>query len=153
MGENERKTHLYGSSLEGEESMISSNSADSRSPCRLTTRQKYSIPLILAARSIEEGCRMAGIAKRTWYNWMHDEGFREAVTSEREALSSEALDRLKATLTAAVEGLSGLVDAEEKNIRLKACAEVIDYFLKLREIEDMERRLAALERAILEEAS
>jgi hypothetical protein len=96
---------------------------------------------------------MAGIAKRTWYNWMHDEGFKEALNEHREAESSEALDRLKATLTAAVEGLSGLVDAEEKTIRLKACAEVIDYFLKLREIDDIERRLAALERAILGEAS
>jgi len=139
-------------SLEGgEEVMISSHSAVSCNPCRLSTRQKYTIPLVLAAKSIEEGCRTAGIAKRTGYNWMHDEGFKAAVGEGREALSSEALDRLKAALTSAVEGLTGLVEAEEKNIRLKACAEVIDYFLKARELEDLERRLAALERAILGE--
>ena len=124
-------------------------SSDSEVPYRLSSRQKYSIPLILGARSIEEGCRTAGIAKRTWYNWMHEEGFREAVMSEREAVSSEALDRLKASLTAAVEGLTGLVDTEEKNIRLKSCTEVIHYFLKIRELDETERRLAALESAIL----
>ena len=133
--------------------MISSNRAVPCNPCNLTNRQKYSIPLILAARSIEEGCRMAGIAKRTWYNWMRDEGFKEAVSERREAVSSEALDHLKAALTRAVEGLTGLVDAQEKNIRLRACAEVIDYFMKARELEDMERRLSALERAILSRSS
>ena len=38
------------------------------------------------------------------------------------AVISEALDRLKTAVTGAVEGLSGLVDAEEKNIRLRAWA-------------------------------
>jgi len=112
----------------------------------LNRRQVHAIPSVLAAKSIEEGCRTVGIAKRTWYNWMHDEGFKAAVYEGREALSSEALDRLKAALTRAVEGLTGLVEAEEKNIRLKACSEVIDYFLKAGKLEDLERRLAALER-------
>src|SRR5271157_4653715 len=102
--------------------MISSNRAVSCNPCNLTNRQKYSIPLILAAKSIEEGCRIAGIAKRTWYNWMRDEGFKEAVRERKGAVSSEALDHLKAALRRAVEGLTGRVDAQEKNIRLRACA-------------------------------
>ena len=137
------------SQLFGPSVLISPHSPNSSNLSRLTNRQKYSIPLMLAARSIEEGCRMAGIAKQTWYNWMRDEGFKEAVCEQREAVVSEALDRLKAAVTGAVEGLTGLVNAEEKNIRLRACAEVIDYVMKARELEDLERRLAALEKAIL----
>ena len=52
-------------------------------------------------------------------------------------------------VTGAVEGLTDLVDAEETNMRLRACGQVLDYFMKVRELEDMERRLSALERAIL----
>ena len=50
--------------------MISSNGALSCTFVKLNNRQKHAIPLALAARSIEKGCRVAGIAKRTWYNWM-----------------------------------------------------------------------------------
>jgi len=129
--------------------MISSDSPNPSNPFKLTNRQKYSIPLILAAGSVEEGCRTARIAKQTWYNWMRHEGFKEAVSEHREAVISEALDILKTAVTGAVRGLTGLVDAEEKNIRLRACGEVLDYFMKARELEEMERRLTALEKAVL----
>ena len=129
--------------------MISSNSQFPSNSVKLTPRQKRSIPMVLGARSIEEGCRIAGITRQTWYNWMREEGFREEVCLRREVIISESLDRLKAAVTGAVEGLTTLVDAEESNIRLRACGNVLDYFMKARELEDMERRLIALERAIL----
>ena len=129
--------------------MISSNRHIPSHSVTLNNRQKHAIPLILAARSIEEGCRAAGIAKQTWYRWMNDEALKEAVSLYRAQVISDALERLKTAVTFAVEGLSGLVEAEEKNIRLKACSEVLDYFMKAREIEDMERRLSVLERAVL----
>ena len=131
--------------------MIFSNRALSCTFVKLNNRQKHAIPLVLAARSIEEGCRAAGIAKRTWYNWMGDEALKEAVSLYREQVISDALDRLKSAVAFAVEGLTGLVEAEEKNIRLRACSEVIDYFMKAREIEELDRRVSALETAVLKE--
>ena len=92
---------------------------------------------------------MAGITRQTWYTWMRDEGFREEVASRREEVISESLDRLKSAVARAVEGLTDLVGADESNIRLRACGHVLDYFMKTRELEEMERRLAALERAVL----
>ena len=118
---------------------------------KLNNRQKHAIPLVLAARSIEEGCRVAGIAKRTWYNWMRDEALKEAVSLYREQVISDALERLKSAVTFAVEGLTGLVDAEGESIRLRACREVLDYFMKARELDDMDRRVSALENAVLKE--
>lgn len=128
--------------------MFSSNSPISSTSVRLTARQKRVLPLVLAARSIEQGCRMAGIAKQTWYNWMRDEEFENEVYRRREVVISEALDRLKTAVSTAVEGLTGLVDSEEKIIRLRACGQVLHYFMKTREIEEIERRLSALERAV-----
>jgi hypothetical protein len=129
--------------------MISSNCQILSDSVKLSNRQKHAIPLILKARSIEEGCRAAGITRQTWYAWTRDEAFAEQVSIQREAIVAESLDRLKAAVTGAVEGLTDLVDAEETNIRLRACGQVLDYFMKARELEDMERRLSALERVIL----
>src|SRR5208337_3341807 len=36
----------------------------------LTRRQRRAIPLILAEKSIETGCRSAGIARQTFYHWL-----------------------------------------------------------------------------------
>ena len=82
---------------------------------------------------------------------MRDKALNEAVCQCREGVISDALDRLKTSVAFAVEGLTGLVEAEEKNIRLRACSEVLDYFMKARELEDIDRRVSALENAVLKE--
>jgi hypothetical protein len=107
--------------------------------------------LVFGARSIDEGCRSAGITKQTWHNWMKDGGFKAEVDRQREAVISEALDGLKGSVRGAVEGLRSLLDVDEKNIRLRACGEVLDYFLKAREIEGIERRLDELEKIMKKE--
>ena len=63
--------------------MISSNSPFSSNSVRLTPRQKHAVPLILAAWSIEEGCRMARVTHQKWYAWTQDEGF-ETEANRRE---------------------------------------------------------------------
>ncbi len=131
--------------------MISSDCPNSSNSVKLTARKKHAIPLVMAARSIEEGCRTAGITRQTWYNWMKDEGFVNEVYRRRERVISEALDRLRTSVAGAVEGLVDLVHAEENNIRLRACGEVLDYFMKARELEEIERRVAVLERVVLRE--
>jgi len=65
---------------------------------KLTARQRRAIPLVLAARNIEEGCRVAKITPVTWYAWLKNEGFKGVVEEQREAVVSEALNRLKAAI-------------------------------------------------------
>jgi len=96
---------------------IGKNSLES---IKLTARQRRAIPLVLAAKSIEEGCRLARITPVTWYAWLKNEGFKAVVEAQREAVVSEALNRLKAAVKGAVEGMTALMGAEEKNIRLRA---------------------------------
>jgi Mg2+ and Co2+ transporter CorA len=107
--------------------------------------------LIAAAKSVEEGCRAAGITAQTWYNWLKDAPFKAEVDRQREAVTTEALDRLKGSVRVAVECLRSLLDVDEKSIRLKACGEVLDYFMKAREIEGIERRLDEIERIMRQE--
>jgi transcription initiation factor IIE alpha subunit len=104
--------------------------------------------LVLSARNIEEGCRSAKITTQTWYTWLREGGFKAEVDRQREAVISEAMDRLKAAVNEAVEGLTALMGVEEKNIRLRACERVLEYFLKTKEIEEIEQRVSELEKAI-----
>jgi len=59
---------------------IGKNSLES---IKLTARQRRAIPLVLAAKSIEEGCRLARITPVTWYAWLKNEGFSSAIDTLR----------------------------------------------------------------------
>ena len=63
--------------------MISSNCQNLSDFVRLTLRQKRSIPLVLAERSNDAGCGMAGISRQTWYAWMQK---RERLRPQRPAI-------------------------------------------------------------------
>ena len=54
-------------------------------------RAMRSIPLVLAARSIEKGRRVAGITRQTWHTRMKDDAFRQEVRPRRETIVSESL--------------------------------------------------------------
>lgn len=102
----------------------------------LTAKQRRAILLVLSEWSIEEGCKSAGITTGTWYDWLKREEFRMEVDRQREMVVLEALERLKAAVSNTVDGLTALMNPEEKNIRLRALWHVLGYFLKALEFED-----------------
>jgi hypothetical protein len=113
----------------------------------LTRKQREAIPFLVGARSLEGGRAKAKLSKSTLYKWLKDEAFKAELKRQREAVISEALDRLKAAIGQAVEGLTGLMDADEKNIKIRACERVLDFFLKAKELEEIEERLSELEKS------
>ena len=43
----------------------------------LTRKQREAIPHLVGARSLEEGCKKARIAKFTLYHWLSDDPFKD----------------------------------------------------------------------------
>jgi hypothetical protein len=76
---------------------------------------------------------------------MGDPAFRTRVCEARAALARAAADKLTATMTAAVDRLAELVASSNERIALTASRTVLEMPVKLRESEDLEARLAALE--------
>ena len=116
----------------------------------LSRKQIEAIPHLVGAGSLEAGRKKAGVAKTTLYQWLKDETFKAELERTREAVTREALDRLKGAITRAVEGLIHLAVDKNKSVRLRACEKVIDFFLKVREADEIECRLEKIERIILE---
>ena len=116
----------------------------------LNRKQRECIPHLIGARSLEEGRLKAKVSKATLFKWLKEDVFKAELDRQRNIVTSEALDRLKASLSKAVDELAGLIDADEKNIKIRACERVIEYFMKTKELSDIEGRLIALEKALSE---
>ena len=116
----------------------------------LTRKQIEAIPHLLGARSLEAGCKAARISKSSFHRWLKDENFKNELERQREEMINEALQRLKTSVTRAVDGLIELMEADEKAFRLRACEKVLDYVLKVKEIGELGDRLSKVEKIIWE---
>jgi len=114
-------------------------------PANLTARQLKAIPMILAARTYDEGCKKAKIGKTTLYTWLHDPVFRSELERQRDEMASAAFGILSQGLTRAVEALVGLVGDKDKRLRRLAAKDVIEHYLKHKELKELEERIAAVE--------
>jgi hypothetical protein len=52
----------------------------------LADKQLRVIPFLLAAASIEEGCKQAGVGKATVYGWLKQDAFREKLNRRRKEM-------------------------------------------------------------------
>ena len=112
----------------------------------LTPKQRSVIPYLLNAGSLESACEKAGISKTTVYAWLQQKAFKSAVEQLRNEIIENALTELKQGISKAVDKLLFLVDAEEKYIALRAAERTIEFFIKMKEIRELEERIEALER-------
>ena len=116
----------------------------------LTRRQRAVLPFLIAAPSLEEGCRKAHVSKTTVYTWLKEPGFQAELKRLREALVDEAFERLKVGLTQAVDKLLELLQTDgQPGIQLRAAQALLDHGLKAVELQDLTRRLESLEQTIL----
>ncbi len=114
----------------------------------LTEKQLRAIPFLLAAPSIEDGCKRAKVGKATVYAWLKEDAFREELRRQRERVVEGALETLKASITKATETLVRLLDSQNEAIRKGAANDIINFTLKAMELQDLEKRLSVVEKAV-----
>src|SRR5437762_2583033 len=94
---------------------------------KLSGRQLRVSPHLLAAPSIEEGCKRAGVSKAAVYQWLGNETFRQELKRQRDEIIERALD------------------SERENISIRAAESIIEFAQKALEHEELEQRIEALE--------
>lgn len=113
----------------------------------LADRQLRVIPHLLAAPSIEEGCKRARVGKATLYDWLKQEAFRGELGQRRKEIVEVAIEALKANVTKAAQTLVKHLDCEKENISIRAAMSIIQYAQRAIEEEDLEQRVQTLEEA------
>src|SRR5258705_5275872 len=112
-------------------------------------KQEQAIIALLTQRNVEEAARATGIAPNTLLRWMKEPEFDAALRKARRLAYSQSIGRLQqASSVAATTLLKIMVDpGSPPSCRLRAADSVLSHTAKAIEIEDMEARVAEIERA------
>ena len=113
----------------------------------LSGHQSRALAALLAHPTISEAAKACGLHERTVRRYLEDSGFRAAYLEARRAVVSTATARLQATGSEAVECLRDVMKdkAAPASARVSAARTVLELSYRGLELEDLERRLAALE--------
>jgi hypothetical protein len=106
------------------------------------------IAALLTSRSVEDAAKTAGIGVQTLMRWMKLPQFDDAYREARRATFGQSIARLQQASSAAVSTLLKImVDSNSPaSVRVRAADSVLDHATKAIEIEDIEHRVAELER-------
>jgi hypothetical protein len=104
------------------------------------------VAALAADDDVQAACTAAGVGRTTAYRWFKEPAFQEALARQRDLAFSAALDSLKSKASRAVAELEKLLNVPDDRLRRLVCNDILIYAWRVRELEDFERRLSALEK-------
>jgi transposase-like protein len=112
-------------------------------------KQEEAVAALLTQRNIEEAARSIGVAPNTLLNWMKLPEFQAAYREARRSAFSQSIARLQqGTAAAATTLLKTMIDSNTPaSVKVRAAEAIFNHAAKAIEVEDIEARVAALERA------
>jgi len=114
---------------------------------KLSPKQTKAILLLLEGKTPEEIAKTLRLHSKTLYRWLEkDKDFKEALQEAKAKIFNEALENLKALSNEAVNTLRDLLTSRHKDTaRLGSAKTILELALKQKELEDIEKRIEALE--------
>lgn len=103
---------------------------------------------LLISCSIKEAAIQANLTEQTIYRYLKDPDFSEQLASRRRQLANIALAGIQGRIESAVSRLDKLLNAESESVQLQAARTIMEYSIKIAEVQDLESRIAALEKKI-----
>jgi hypothetical protein len=112
-------------------------------------KKDEAIAALLTQRNTEEAAKAAGISHNTLLKWMKDPEFDAAYREARRAAFGQSIARLQQGASAAATTLLKVLiePGTPASVRVRAAEAILNHGAKAIEIEDIEARLAELERA------
>ena len=116
---------------------------------KFTRKMEEAVAAMLTQRTIEEAARSIGIGTQTLVRWQKEPEFQTAYRDARRAAFGQSIARLQQASSAAVSVLIKVMadPTSPPSTRVRAADSVLDHASKAIEIEDIEVRVADLERA------
>ncbi len=100
---------------------------------------------LATGQTLRAAADLAGIGERTASRRWADRAFRGRVSELQWEMVRRSLGRMADGMTEAADVLRQLLAAESENVRLGAARTLLDLGLQMREVVDLEQRLAELE--------
>ena len=119
----------------------------------LTHRQQAALPHIVGSPTLSQGARSANIGRATLYRWLQDEGFRQALNRLRSEAADLATSELQALMLKGILVLSQAMEDPSPDIKLRAARATLYLALKVKDIEEIQRRLELIDDAFALRAS
>jgi transposase-like protein len=115
----------------------------------LTHKQEKAIMLLLQNKKIEEVAQELKISQVTLYRWLKQENFKERFNEVRQELFNEALNSLKTLTKQAIDTLEDILkNGTKETSRVTASKTVLELALRLKEVEELEKRVEELEKIV-----
>lgn len=122
--------------------------ADNDAHDTLTPAQHKAVSALLTEPSVRKAAEASGVKERTLYTWLRQPDFGAAYRAARREATQQAIARLQQMSGAAAVVLCQLMaSGNPAPVRLAAASKVLDMAIKSVELEDLQARLEALERA------
>jgi hypothetical protein len=103
------------------------------------------VAALAAGSTRQEAALAAGVSQRTVARRLEDPAFRCRVEDAQHELLSCAVSRLSAASNAAVDTLTSLLASDLASARLGASRAILEFGVKLREHQNLDHRIRALE--------
>jgi hypothetical protein len=115
---------------------------------KLGNKQEHAIAALLTQRNIEEAARATGIDVKTLLRWLAIPEFATAYRVARREAFSQSIARVQQAASAATTTLLKIMLDQNApaSCRVRAADSVLDHAIKAIELEDVEARIAELER-------
>ena len=112
-------------------------------------KKEDAIAALLTHRNIEEAAAAVETSVKTLLRWMKEPEFEAAYREARRGAFSQSIARMQQASGAAVSTLLKIMidSSAPASTRVRAADSVLDHAAKAIELEDIEPRVAALERA------
>jgi transposase-like protein len=112
-------------------------------------KKEEAIVALLSQRSVDDAARVINVTPRTLYRWMKEPEFDAAYRAAKRAAFGQSIARLHHLSSAAVSTLGKVMldAATPPATRVRAADSILDHTTKAIELDDIEARVATLERA------
>ena len=117
---------------------------------KISRKQEQLIAALLQCPTITAAAKESGISEASVWRWLQQPAFEEAYRRARQAAVDQAISQLQQASGEAVETLRAVQTdlGAPPSSRVTAAKAVLEMALKIRESEEMESRLTALEETI-----
>lgn len=113
----------------------------------LTPQQARLLAALVCNPDMQAAADSVGVGRTTAYRWLNQPGFREEIRRRRNEAFAEAMATVTTRAKCAVDGLLGLLDVGDPRLRRLVCNDILGHAIRIHDLEDVERRLTALEEA------